>query len=1041
LTVRPGLNPRVVNGGPGNDELIVDAGGSLASFDGTTITVPGFAPITVAGFESFQLLNSPARIVDDSDLTGAFTHTGFFDSSPQFPQGFYDGVKFSTADDGHIARWIFEDLIPGRYTIATSRTSAPDRATNAPFTILDGFVGGTVVAQESVNQEHEPNEFEADGVFWSNLAIVDITSTALTVELTDIGADEFVVADAVRIEPVSRHSVIVDDGDKGYAGNSVNRIEGKGLFGDQEVFPLGGGTVVASVNGGGTDDALATPPGRYWVFATFKPSTSHATNAEFTVSNGTDSTTTFVNQQLPPDDVVIGGVGWEELGVVDVTDPAALSVTLTDNPNASVVFDAIRFEPFPVLSFFLNDGNDVFVPIGNGATIDFGSVPRNIGTGQASRQQSLRVRNDGIAPMTFDTGLTSLGGEFTLISSGTIELPPGAETELTVELAADSVGMFGATLDLRVFAYRQLLSGFNLMANVVGDDTPPTVQIVSPVNGSSVVEGATIQVEVEAEDDVGVYRVEFLVNGVSDVAVKNPDFPFVFDVQVPHSNDGMLHFSGMAIDEAGNSTPIDSLSLRILELEASPFSISTQLEGEVLFVLNDAPDSLLVGPQPVSIVFDHDPSAIITTPPADLFAIEIPVVPDNGPTVVTAYSTDAFGHTVTSDPFVLTPEKTLAFTGPLRSVRSLRPIIAWNGDPNGVRYDIWLRDMQTGKVIRDQNVIGTSWTPPQNLLIGDYRVWVRCFDAGGNTTGWNAPWDFKVELPVPGSADLHLLGPAADATPLFGWAVPHADYDLDGDADILVSGEICVEDLSVTANPPEIFSVPSGLNIFELPQTLGAGDYNVTYRLINEAGIAGPWSSPLPVSITGSTPIGAVSGRKWHDLNGNGQQEGNEPGLNGWTIFLEDENGQVIATTSTMDRDLNHDSVIDPVTESGWYTFDTPETGTFVVREEQRAGWNPTTPDFQYSKIASQLDTDLNLRTTGKDFRNWGGHDERWIFGNGGWYFINPEGELFKWDGSPRSALTGTLVASLTPKYWMNLDLLYDSVEPGTHRVRIDHDT
>lgn len=152
-------------------------------------------------------------------------------------------------------------------------------------------------------------------------------------------------------------------------------------------------------------------------------------------------------------------------------------------------------------------------------------------------------------------------------------------------------------------------------------------------------------------------------------------------------------------------------------------------------------------------------------------------------------------------------------------------------------------------------------------------------------------------------------------------------------------------------------------------------------------------------------------------------------------ISLEDDAGNVIDTAVTPDRDLNGDQQIDPETEAGWYVFEGLSSGSFVVGEEDRTGWTQTFPQRQVAQTAYDLDLARNFRATENDFRNWGGRDERWFFGNNGWYFITPVGDLFQWDGSPRTALNGTLIASLNSDYWNYPERIHSAVTPGKYRV------
>ena len=45
----------------------------------------------------------------------------------------------------------------------------------------------------------------------------------------------------------------------------------------------------------------------------------------------------------------------------------------------------------------------------------------------------------------------------------------------------------------------------------------------------------------------------------------------------------------------------------------------------------------------------------------------------------------------------------------------------------------------------------------------------------------------------------------------------------------------------------------------------------------------------------------------------------------------------------------------------------------------------------------------------------------------GGWHFITPDGSIYKWDNSPRSALTGDLVTTLSSDFWDDLSLLHNA--------------
>lgn len=75
---------------------------------------------------------------------------------------------------------------------------------------------------------------------------------------------------------------------------------------------------------------------------------------------------------------------------------------------------------------------------------------------------------------------------------------------------------------------------------------------------------------------------------------------------------------------------------------------------------------------------------------------------------------------------------------------------------------------------------------------------------------------------------------------------------------------------------------------------------------------------------------------------------------------------------------------------------------------------------------AFELDQQHQLRLTGNQFENWGGLGEKWIAGNGGWFFVTPDGSLYQWDGNATQA-SGEMVAQLSAAFHADLSLLTDA--------------
>ncbi|MGB5899895.1 MAG: SdrD B-like domain-containing protein [Geitlerinemataceae cyanobacterium] len=102
-----------------------------------------------------------------------------------------------------------------------------------------------------------------------------------------------------------------------------------------------------------------------------------------------------------------------------------------------------------------------------------------------------------------------------------------------------------------------------------------------------------------------------------------------------------------------------------------------------------------------------------------------------------------------------------------------------------------------------------------------------------------------------------------------------------------------------------------------------------------------------------------IHGIKWNDIDGDGNQDADELGLEGWTIYLDDnQNGQL---------DVGEESTVTDT--NGEYAFTNLAAGTYTVAEVQRSGWEQTFPgiptagslqDESNDTIATAIDSGLN---------------------------------------------------------------------------------
>ncbi len=97
------------------------------------------------------------------------------------------------------------------------------------------------------------------------------------------------------------------------------------------------------------------------------------------------------------------------------------------------------------------------------------------------------------------------------------------------------------------------------------------------------------------------------------------------------------------------------------------------------------------------------------------------------------------------------------------------------------------------------------------------------------------------------------------------------------------------------------------------------------------------------IDFGNSPPRADVHGQKFRDVNGNGVRDPGEVGIDGWKITLTDASGNVVQETTTMSMDLNLDGKINAERETGLFWIVGVPPGNYVLAEEQKAGWVPTT--------------------------------------------------------------------------------------------------
>ncbi len=128
----------------------------------------------------------------------------------------------------------------------------------------------------------------------------------------------------------------------------------------------------------------------------------------------------------------------------------------------------------------------------------------------------------------------------------------------------------------------------------------------------------------------------------------------------------------------------------------------------------------------------------------------------------------------------------------------------------------------------------------------------------------------------------------------------------------------------------------------------------------------------------------------------------------------------VTATLTILDNDSGGAPVLEAIS-------DRPIPATQdLINVSLSANGDPLTFSAVVESLAYVLDQERGLFSDGNFWENYGGLNEKWVRGAGDlWYFLLPNGELYRSDGG--SGATGTLVGTPGASYYQQPELLYQA--------------
>lgn len=180
---------------------------------------------------------------------------------------------------------------------------------------------------------------------------------------------------------------------------------------------------------------------------------------------------------------------------------------------------------------------------------------------------------------------------------------------------------------------------------------------------------------------------------------------------------------------------------------------------------------------------------------------------------------------------------------PLGTVSDTTPTISWSAVPGASDYQLALSALDGTELIAT-SLTGTSFTAPEPLVGGSYRVMVRARTANREVSPWST-LEFTVDEGTPAAPTLLLPSTAVvtSARPDFAWTDVASAVAYEIRVQNTVSGE--------TAFQQGQLALPQAQ-----PETaLAEGTYRAEVRAVNAQGVASNWSSPLEFEINVPVPL------------------------------------------------------------------------------------------------------------------------------------------------------------------------------------------
>ncbi len=198
-----------------------------------------------------------------------------------------------------------------------------------------------------------------------------------------------------------------------------------------------------------------------------------------------------------------------------------------------------------------------------------------------------------------------------------------------------------------------------IVLNVGVDNVPPTVNIISPVNGQTFIEGRPVLITATAADDLLLSRVEFLVGGqaVSEDSTAPFNATFTIPVNFADAGPSPLTITARAFDAKGNTTEDEKILNVIpdlpptISLLSSPPTGTDVIEGSVQTFVTSVADDVSVQ---TDVLLNGELIQTRGGSGVSSFFVTMPLVDTDTVVEVRLVAKDGIGQTTSTDPILLT---------------------------------------------------------------------------------------------------------------------------------------------------------------------------------------------------------------------------------------------------------------------------------------------------------------------------------------------------------------------------------------------------